>query len=113
VLGRDRDVLISPTGIKLTGIDHFQRDVANLMRIQVIQETLQDVRILVLAERAFSAQDEQQLLSNVRAKLPDSMRVTIERTEKLERTAAFKIPFVIHRKAVADAMRANEVKRSG
>lgn len=113
VLGRDRDVLIAPTGTKLTGIDHFQRDVANLVRIQVIQETLNDVRILVLAEREFSAQDEQQLLNNVRSKLPDSMNVKIERTQKLERTAAFKIPFVIHRKAVADAMRASEVQRSG
>jgi phenylacetate-CoA ligase len=112
VLGRDRDVLISPTGAKLTGIDHFQRDVANLVRIQVIQETLHDVRILVLAERGFGADDERQLLNNVRSKLPDSMNVQIERTEKLERTAAFKIPFVIHRKAVADALRASEVQRS-
>jgi phenylacetate-CoA ligase len=112
VLGRDRDVLISPTGAKLTGIDHFQRDVANLVRIQVIQESLQDVRILVLAERGFSTHDEQQLLHNVRSKLPDSMRVQIERTEKLERTAAAKIPFVIHRKPVADALRASEVERS-
>jgi phenylacetate-CoA ligase len=113
VLGRDRDVLISPTGIKLTGIDHFQRDVANLVRIQVIQETLHDVRIRVLAERAFSAHDEEQLMNNVRSKLPDSMKVRIERTEKLERTASYKIPFVIHREAVADAMRASEIQRSG
>lgn len=112
VLGRDRDVLISPTGIKLTGIDHFQRDVANLVRIQVIQESLHNVRVLVLAERAFSAQDEQHLMHNVRSKLPDSMQVQIERTEKLERTAASKIPFVIHRKAVAEALRASEVTRS-
>jgi len=113
VLGRDRDVLISPTGIKLTGIDHFQRDVAHLVRIQVIQESLHDVRILVLAEQAFSAHDEEHLLSNVRSKLPDSMNVRIERTQNLERTPSLKIPFVIHRKPVAEAMRNSEVQRSG
>ncbi len=38
-MGRDSDILITPEGVKVTGISHFQRDVANIVRIQVIQET--------------------------------------------------------------------------
>jgi phenylacetate-CoA ligase len=100
VLGRDSDILISPDGVRLTGIDHFQREVANLVRIQVIQESLSEVRILVLATPACGAEDEAHLVRNVRKKLPASVRVMIERTDRLERTSLGKTPFVIHRPAV-------------
>jgi phenylacetate-CoA ligase len=105
VLGRDTDILISPEGVRLTGIDHFQRDIANLVRIQVIQESAAEVRILVLATGAFGEADAAALLANVRRKLPASMRVNLERVSGLERTSLGKIPFVIHRPAVKDLLK--------
>jgi phenylacetate-CoA ligase len=105
VLGRDTDILISPEGVRLTGIDHFQRDIANLVRIQVIQESAEEVRILVLATGAFGEADAAALLANVRRKLPASMRVNLERVSGLERTSLGKIPFVIHRPAVKDLLK--------
>jgi phenylacetate-CoA ligase len=105
VLGRDSDILLSPDGVQLTGIDHFQRDVANVVRIQVIQEALDEVRILVLPDTGYSEQDAAQLVRNVRSKLPGSMRVNVERTDALERTSLGKVPFVIHRPAVREALR--------
>jgi phenylacetate-CoA ligase len=106
VLGRDSDILISPDGVRLTGIDHFQRDIAHLMRIQVIQESAAEVRILVLATGAFGEGDAAQLLANARRKLPASMDVRLERVTALERTSLGKIPFVIHRPAVKALLRA-------
>jgi len=100
VLGRDTDILISPDGVRLTGIDHFQRGVANLVRIQVIQERPDEVRILVLATPGYGEAYAAKLAGNVRKKLPASMRVRYERTDRLERTALGKAPFVIHRPAV-------------
>ena len=100
VLGRDSDILISPDGVRLTGIDHFQRDVANVVRIQVIQEAPDDVRVLVLPDEGYSERDAAQLLHNIRTKLPTSMRVDIRRVDVLERTALGKTPFVIHRPPV-------------
>lgn len=100
VLGRDTDILVSPDGVRLTGIDHFQREVQNLRRIQVIQEGLDHVRVLVLGTAAFGEADAAQLLANIRRKLPSSMRVALERVETLERTSLGKTPFVIHRRAV-------------
>lgn len=100
VLGRDSDILISPEGVLLTGIDHFQRDVAHVVRIQVIQETPDDVRVLVLPDEDYSERDAAQLLHNIRTKLPGSMRVDVRRVDVLERTALGKTPFVIHRPAV-------------
>jgi phenylacetate-CoA ligase len=105
VLGRDSDILLSPEGVRLTGIDHFQRAVPHLMRIQVVQESLMEVTIRVLATGEYSEADQAQLLRNVRTKLPVSMRVNIERVEHLERLASGKTPFVIHRPPVKALLR--------
>jgi len=105
VLGRDTDILVSPDGVRLTGIDHFQREIRNLRRIQVIQESLTEVRVLVLGQPAFGEADAQALMMNIRRKLPASMRVDLERVEALERTSLGKEPFVIHRPAVKKLLR--------
>jgi phenylacetate-CoA ligase len=106
VLGRDSDILISPDGVRLTGIDHFQRDVKHLRRIQVIQESATEVRVLVLGTAQFTDEDAAQLLANIRRKLPAAMRVDLESVEALERTSLGKTPFVIHRSAVKELLRA-------
>jgi phenylacetate-CoA ligase len=100
VLGRDSDILVSPDGVRLTGIDHFQRDVNNVVRIQVIQEAADEIRILVLPDAGYGTGDAERLMSNARTKLPASMRVSIECTQSLERSSRGKVPFVIHRPAV-------------
>jgi phenylacetate-CoA ligase len=105
ILGRDSDILISPDGALLTGIDHFQRGVERVVRIQVIQEAPDAVRILVLPAAGYSEEDDEHLLRNARAKLPPSMRVHLERVKTLERTAAGKTPFVIHRPTVEELLR--------
>ena len=100
VHGRSGEFLLTPEGARITGINHFPREVGHVRRIQVIQEGVDEVRLLVLAEAGYAPQDAQRLLSNVRAKLPPSMRVTLELCERLEQTALGKTPFVIHRPAV-------------
>ena len=100
VMGRDSDILITPEGVKVTGISHFQRDVANIVRIQVIQETATQVVILVLPTAEYTDHDRDRLLHNVREKLPMSMEVEIRNVTALERTVRGKTPFVIHRPPV-------------
>lgn len=104
VLGRDSDILITPEGAKVTGISHFQRDVANIVRIQVIQESASRVVIQVLPEEQYSERDRDRLLGNVREKLPKNMQVEIRAVTALERTARGKTPFVIHRPAVKELL---------
>jgi phenylacetate-CoA ligase len=106
ILGREGDFLLSPEGTRLISPSHFVREVPHLARVQVIQESASHVRILVLDTEAFSSADEARLLGNVRAKVPASMRVSIERADALERTARGKTPFVIHRPAVKALLRA-------
>lgn len=97
ILGRSGDVLIAPDGAVLTGIDHIPRDVAHVVRMQVIQERLDWVRILVIPDAGFSEADRQQILANARLKIPESMEVSVEVVESLERTAQAKTPFVIRK----------------
>jgi phenylacetate-CoA ligase len=100
VQGRDSDILITPAGVKVTGISHFQRDVANIVRIQVIQETAAKVVILVLATDDYNDVDGERLLHNAREKLPGSVAIEVRSVAALERTARGKTPFVIHRPPV-------------
>ncbi|WP_157994376.1 phenylacetate--CoA ligase family protein [Peristeroidobacter agariperforans] len=104
VLGRDSDILITPEGVQVTGISHFQRDVANIVRIQVIQESAAKVAILVLPTEKYSERDRDRLMHNAREKLPKSMTVEIRSVTALERTARGKTPFVIHRPPVKELL---------
>lgn len=112
VLGREQEILVCPKGVRLTGIDHIPRDVSHILRIQVIQENLNDVRILVLPAPGYNARDAAQLLQNARAKVPESMQLRIETAQWLERTPRGKTPLVIHRAPVQEQLRRQGVEPS-
>ena len=106
VIGRDQEVLYAPDSLRvLTGIDHIQREVDNIVRIQVVQHALDHVSIRVVPTRGYSAADEKRLVRNARYKIPRSMKLQIEVTDTLERTRQGKTPFVIHGPAVREAIR--------
>ena len=112
VLGREQEILVCPKGVRLTGIDQIPRDVSHILRIQVIQENLNEVRILVLPAPGYSERDAAQLLQNARAKVPDSMQLRIETAQWLERTPRGKTPLVIHRAPVQEQLRRQGVEPS-
>jgi phenylacetate-CoA ligase len=98
ILGRKDDTwLLAPDGRRLTAIDHIPRDVEHVVRMQIIQERLDYIRILVLPAPGFSDIDKEQILRNAYQKLPKSMQITIEVVDELVRTAQMKTPFVIRR----------------
>jgi phenylacetate-CoA ligase len=96
IIGRDGDILVAPDGTRLTGIDHFHRGVAKLLRIQVLQPAPDRVEILVLPAAGFGEAERAQLLANARRKLPSAISVEVRVVEALERTPTGKTPFVIH-----------------
>jgi hypothetical protein len=112
VLGREQEILVCPMGVRLTGIDQIPRDVSHILRIQVIQEDLNEVRILVLPAPGYTERDAAQLLHNARAKVPDSMHLSIETAQWLERTPRGKTPLVIHRAPVQEQLRRQGIEPS-
>lgn len=95
VLGRQSDYLISPDGTRLMGIDHFPREVDNVLRMQVIQTAPDFVRILVIPAEGFGEANVAQIMRNIQRKLPQSMRVQLEIVDELVRTPTGKTPYVI------------------
>ena len=107
VIGRDQEVLYAPDRMRvLTGIDHIQREVEHIVRIQVVQEALDRVLIRVVPARGYNELDAKRLERNARNKIPRSIDLRIEVTETLERTQQGKTPFVIHRPEVREAIEA-------
>lgn len=103
VVGRDGDVLFAPDGRVLTGIDHIQRGVEHVARIQIVQPALDQVQIRVMPGPGFGTEDQAALERNARAKIPRSMDLSVEVADTLVRTSQGKTPFVIHEPAVLQA----------
>ena len=97
VQGRQSDYLISPEGARLIAINHIPRDVDHVVRMQIIQEQSDYVRILVIPDEGFTESNRQQILANARLKIPESMEISVELVESLERTPSGKTPYVIRK----------------
>jgi phenylacetate-CoA ligase len=97
VQGRQSDYLISPEGARLIAINHIPRDVDHAVRMQIIQEQSDYVRILVIPDEGFTESNRQQILANARLKIPESMEISVELVESLERTPSGKTPYVIRK----------------
>ena len=105
VLGRQQEVIVCPTGVRLTGLESMPHDVEHVLRIQVVQETLAKARILVVPTPGFGADDAAKLLANARAKVPCDVDFSVEVARCLERTPRGKTPLIVHREPVHEALR--------
>lgn len=95
ILGRCGDYILAPSGARLLGIDHIPRDVPHVVRAQFIQDSADSVTLLIVAAPGFDDACRQRLLDHARLKLPPSMRLRIETTNRLVRNSAGKAPLVI------------------
>ncbi|HEX7055597.1 MAG TPA: hypothetical protein VF260_00170 [Bacilli bacterium] len=97
VKGRSGDFLVARSGARLVGIDHIPREVEHVLQMQIIQESFDLVRILVVPNPLFGDLDRSKIMKNARTKIPAEMRIEIDLVDRLERTAQGKTPFVIRR----------------
>ncbi|HEU4779375.1 MAG TPA: hypothetical protein VFS58_05780 [Steroidobacteraceae bacterium] len=110
VLGRQQELLVCPHAVRITGIGCVPREVRNVLRFQVVQEDLDEARILVLPGEDFSTDDAELLLANARSRLPPEVKLTVEVATRLERTPRGKTPLIVHRPPVHDALRRHGVE---
>lgn len=101
IIGRSGDYLVSPSGARLIAINHIPRDVPHVVRTQFIQESADSVRILVVPAPGFDERSRRLLEEHASLKFPPSMRLHIETTTQLVRTAAGKAPLIVRRGACA------------
>lgn len=97
IAGRADEFVLTPDGLRICGLNQIPREVANLLQVQIVQESLDRIIVRAVTRQAFNATDQARLLANIRAKIPPSMTFSLEPTECLVRTPAGKAPFVIRR----------------
>jgi phenylacetate-CoA ligase len=95
ILGRSGDYILAPSGARLLGIDHIPRDVPHVVRAQFVQESADTVTLLILPAQGFNDESRRLLLEHARLKLPPSMTLRIQTTDRLMRNRAGKAPLVI------------------
>ncbi len=95
ILGRSGDYILSPSGARLLGIDHIPRDVPHVVRAQFIQEAADRVTLLILPAPGFNEDCRRLLIEHARLKLPPSIYLRIQTTDRLVRNRAGKAPLVI------------------
>ncbi len=98
--GRQSDYLLSPNGARLIGMNQVPRDLDNVVRLQLIQEAVDLVRILVIPGERFSDADREHIRCAIYAKIPESMSIQIEIVDEVELTGQAKAPLVVRRPIV-------------
>jgi hypothetical protein len=94
----------------MTGIGCMPNEIDNVIRVQVVQEAEDEIRIFVLPTAEFTKQDAEHLLANARARVPEEVAVTVEIATRLERTPRGKTPLIVHRPPVHDVLRRQGVE---
>ena len=110
VLGRQQEVIVCPQPFRLSGLACVPRDIGNVIRLQLVQEDINVARIFVLPTPEFTVDDAENLLANVRSRVPPEVDVTVEITNRLERTPRGKTPLIVHRPPVHDALRSHGIE---
>ncbi|MBA3847115.1 MAG: hypothetical protein H0X45_10765 [Planctomycetes bacterium] len=101
ILGRQGASIEAPDGTRIVGLGRLLYDVEHVYRFQVVQESRSDLRLLLMPMAGFTDRDRERVVANAQARIPQSMRVRVELTDRLERTPAGKTPFVIVRTPAA------------
>lgn len=94
VEGRSDDVIVTPDGRRIGRLDPVFKGGIPMREGQIIQESLELIRVLVVPANEFTAQHEQELIEAVRERL-GNIEVQIERVREIPRTANGKFRAVV------------------
>lgn len=92
--GRRDDVLVTPDGRLVGRLDPVFKGTNAIREAQIIQETLDHVRVLLAPAPGFTKKDEAEMVHNLLDRMGD-VRVTVEHVDVLPRTSNGKVRAVI------------------
>ena len=95
IAGRSDEFVVTRDGLRVTSVDQLAKDVDNILRTQIVQETSGEVIVRVLAGPRFNEANHSAILKNIATKMPPSLPCRVEITDRLIMTRAGKTPFVI------------------
>jgi phenylacetate-CoA ligase len=85
--GRTDDLVMTPDGRMVGRLDHIFKGQLDVGEAQILQETRDAIRVLVVPRRTFSAQSEAALRKEIRGRLGPEIRTEIRLVETIPREA--------------------------
>ena len=95
ILGRSDDFLLGYDGARLAGMNHLPRGLSEVLQIQIVQNTIEDVCILARCKGSLRSDDHRILIKNAREILPSYMRIEVRAVDKLLVADNGKTPFIV------------------
>jgi phenylacetate-CoA ligase len=93
--GRCKDYVILKNGARLGRMDHIFKDMVNIREAQIYQKTPGEIIIRVVRGSRYTETDERALIREARKRVGDDTETLIEYVDRLERSRAGKLRFVI------------------
>ena len=103
--GRDDDVLVTREGRRIGRLDPVFKSVLPLREAQIVQETLERVRVRYLPAPGFGENSARTLIEELRARL-GPMEIVLEAVDSLPRTSTGKFRAVVSQLSPEDRDRA-------
>jgi phenylacetate-CoA ligase len=97
VQGRSTDFVVAKDGTVMHGLAliYTLRDLPGVLRFKIEQMSLDETRVRVVADEAFTAAAEQRIVRDFMARLGDGVRVVVERVDALESETSGKFRYVL------------------
>jgi phenylacetate-CoA ligase len=95
--GRDEDYIALPDGRKIGRLDHIFKDFVEIREAQIYQPDENAVVLRVVPADTYTETTEAKLIRETRDRLGDSIAISVEQHEAIERSASGKIKFVVSR----------------
>lgn len=95
VLGRLEDTVYGPDGRRMVRFHGIFIDQPHVEEGQIIQEALNQLRVLVVPKPGFDDSDEREIIHRIHERVTPQMRVEVEKVAHIQRTPAGKLRAVI------------------
>jgi len=95
VQGREEDYLVLSNGVKVGRLDHIFKDLVNIKEAQIFQETPGEAIFFIVKSNNRFGDDEKKLRYEIESRIGSEFNYKIEYIDKIPRTKAGKIKFVI------------------
>lgn len=103
VVGRELDIVVTPDGRRIPGefFPHFIKDFAAVRQFQVVQETKDQLRLLVVLKGTWGDGERERMTREITRVLGQSMKFEIAPVETIPLTKAGKLRVVVNRYAAS------------
>ncbi len=95
VIGRIEDVVVGPDGRQMVRFHGIFVNQPHVLEGQIIQESLDAIRVKIVPAGAFGTEDVQDIVRRVHQRLGNEVKVTVETVKEIPRTKAGKFQAVI------------------